>query len=181
MLPLFGFFCHCARKSYSVAPVSNWDGPVTVDEMRTANSERDYSTTDLQSIANQIANDFHLEPNNVINYFARSKWASLSKNLFFRVDFNQVEKYQRAVYLGGTVVKITKSNGVYTVNCRQANVRGIAQPDFYRSFGMRRNSAVPNIRIAVRPTDRISGEDITRIYNTLYSKIEGQLNAYKAI
>ena len=158
---------------------------LTVEKMTRANLERDYSTTNLESIAWQVANDFHLEQPNVVNYFQRSKWAQLAKNLFFRVDFNQVDGHEKAVYLGGTVIKITKSNGVYTVNCRQATVRGtvryavyIPRRSFNAPFG---EKAVPNIRRTVTPSYLLSGEEITQIYNTLYSQIEGQLNAYKAI
>ena len=86
--------------------------------------ERDYGTSDLNSLIDQICNEFHLEWNYVSNYFGRTKFASLSKTNLFRIDMNQAEGPNKAAYLAGTVFKITKANGWYTVNVRQASVKG---------------------------------------------------------
>ncbi|EAY10292.1 hypothetical protein TVAG_491490 [Trichomonas vaginalis G3] len=86
--------------------------------------ERDYGTSDLNSLIDQICNEFHLEWSLVSNYFSRVKYASLSKTIMFRLDMDQADGDNRAGYLAGTVFKVTKMNGWYTVNVRQASVKG---------------------------------------------------------
>lgn len=62
---------------------------LTVEKMNTANLERDDTTTDLNSLAWQVANDFHLEISNVTNHFRLAKYSRIPcKGLLFRIDFN---------------------------------------------------------------------------------------------
>ncbi|EAY16441.1 hypothetical protein TVAG_004720 [Trichomonas vaginalis G3] len=161
-----------------------WEGRIGFLYDKIDNIERDYSTTDLLSLVDQISNDFHLERDRVEAYLGRSRHASYAKQLFNRIDFNLRSNYRRAVYLGGTVIKITKTNGVYTVICRQVSINAILCPgNWLNSFNINSEYevSVPNIFLGIAWNDPLSAAQITQIYYDLNRKIEAKLNAYKAI
>ena len=56
-----------------------WGCRVTYLDEKIDNIERDYSTTDLLSLVDQISNDFHLERDRVEAYLRRSRYASFVK------------------------------------------------------------------------------------------------------
>ncbi|EAY04643.1 hypothetical protein TVAG_227600 [Trichomonas vaginalis G3] len=153
--------------------------PVTFFRKNIANLERDYSTTDLNSIVDQISNEFDLERDRLQNYFSRSKWASFSKQLFNKIDFNLNQNGFKVISLGGTVMKITKSNGLYTVNCRKVGVTTmLIRADFQRVMQL---NYVPIEFCCAGANLVLSGQEITQIYNKLNDDIQGTLNAYKSI
>lgn len=176
MMIIFGFLTFANSRTLDIFRESNTVGPIDVVGAKTSNLERDYSTQNLESIVDQIANEFDIERDRVQNYFQRSKWASLSKQLFNKIDFNLATLNKRRVALSGTVIKITKANGIFSVNCRKAKVeshllvkyRYVEKPYDSRYY-------------LVNAGEPFSGEIIQNIYNDLNSRIEGQLNAYKAI
>ncbi|EAX98958.1 hypothetical protein TVAG_321180 [Trichomonas vaginalis G3] len=141
--------------------------------------ERDYSTTDLNSIVDQISNEFELERDRVQNHFTRSKWASYSKQLFSRINFDLNNNGFRVVSLGGTVMKITKNNGVYNVNCRKASISTML---LHKAFRMRMiaDGKTPEDYI-VKTFQALPGQLISDIYNKLNSEIEVAINTYKSI
>lgn len=154
-------------------------GRISIFNHKRDNLEKDYSTTDLNSIVDQISNDFHLENERVAFYFGRTKHAKLSKQVFYRIDFNQRDRMARSVYLAGTVFKVTKENGVYNIKCRQARITGSLQA----IFSARKGDLIPNDepRWVISAYQQLTGEQITQVYNLMYKQIEGQLNAYKSI
>ncbi|EAX95756.1 hypothetical protein TVAG_105150 [Trichomonas vaginalis G3] len=85
----------------------------------------------------------------------------------------------RHVALSATVFKVTKVNGIYTINCRFVGADGLLQPAKFARPG----DLVPNTdaRIIIPDYHPLTGEQITQVYNMLYKHIEGRLNAYKAI
>ncbi|EAY22407.1 hypothetical protein TVAG_378860 [Trichomonas vaginalis G3] len=148
-------------------------------DLKMQKTERDYSTTDLNSLVDQIANEFNLDRNRVQDYFNRCRWSSLAKQLFNKIDFDQEAVGKRVVCLGGTVIKITKADGVFYVNCRKAYVSSklihIAYMAWSNKLGLPLSYFVAE---ASRP---LSASTITEIYNALSLKIEGDLNVYKNI
>ncbi|EAX82781.1 hypothetical protein TVAG_253390 [Trichomonas vaginalis G3] len=152
--------------------------PVSVFNVDTGTLEKDYTTTDLYSIVDQISLDFNIEKDRIVNYFSRTKYASLSKQVFYRIDFG-LQQIARGVGLSATVMKVVKANGIYTVNCRYVGVEGLLQPAKFARPG----DLVPNTdaRIIVPDYQPLTSEQIIQVYNMLYKKIEDQFNAYKAI
>ncbi|EAY06453.1 hypothetical protein TVAG_149390 [Trichomonas vaginalis G3] len=139
--------------------------------------ERDYSTSDLNSLVDQIANEFNLERNRVQDYFNRAKWSSLSKQLFNRIDMNQPINGYRAASLGGTIIKITKVNGVYYINCRKAFVSAKLQHSYWQVY----LGQMQFIQAPIETWQALPPCALNYIYYELNSKIEGFLNVYKNI
>ncbi|EAX86707.1 hypothetical protein TVAG_524400 [Trichomonas vaginalis G3] len=154
--------------------------PVRVIRFNPTNLERDYKTRNLESLIQQIANEFHLDVQKVAMFFRLNKWSLYSKKLFNRIDFGQVQdKDQRSAYLGGTIIKITKSNGEYTVNCRQAAVSALIQATrtqhrYRRLLGHSRRHHDVEWRA-------LTASEIQQVYNECNNQIVGRLNAYKNI
>ncbi|EAX98957.1 hypothetical protein TVAG_321190 [Trichomonas vaginalis G3] len=159
--------------------VTGGNTPFILHDRRVGNLERDYSTTDLNSIVDQVSNEFGLERDRVQNYFSRSKWASYAKQLFNRLDFSFDTNGYKVITLGGTVIKITKSNGVYNVNCRKADVTSkLLRADCQlrmQHLDWRFEYCLARVNVP------LNGQEIAQVYEKLNHEIEGTLNAYKNI
>ncbi|EAX98960.1 hypothetical protein TVAG_321200 [Trichomonas vaginalis G3] len=172
---------HAKKVGKHLNPIAstNDDFPYIFWHKDTRKIERDYSTTDLNSIVDQISNEFELERDRVQNNFSRSKWASYSKQLFNRINFDLDNDGFRVVSLGGTVMKITKNNGVYNVNCRKASIYTMLLQKKYR-IRMFIEHSTPEDYI-IKTFQPIPGQLISDIYNKLNSEIEVAINTYKSI
>lgn len=164
-------------------PIPNEDSSYSYDavpfQISVAKLEKDYSTNDINSIVDQIANEFEIERNKLQNFFNLCKWSSTSKQLFNKIDFNQIFDRYRAAKLSGTVIKVTNNHGSYIVNCRQARAQSIL---------MHKPTATPYSFGGMGPEPffitkwrLITTRSITFIYNELNSKIEPFINIYKHI
>ncbi|EAY22952.1 hypothetical protein TVAG_076990 [Trichomonas vaginalis G3] len=113
-------------------------------------------------------------------FFKLSKWSKSAKQLFNRNDFGKVQnKDQRSVYLGGTVIKITKSNGQYTVNCRQAAVRALVQAT--RTRHKYRTNWGRTHKTHIQKWRALTAGEIQKIYKECNKQIAGRIKAYKRI
>lgn len=167
--------------------------PITKTELELAevnpgNLERDYTTSNLESIVDQVVNDFNLERDKVSNYFRCSKYASLAKQLFNRIDFDLQSNGNKLVSLSGTVMKIIKNGNEYRVVCRKAGISAQVERIAYKlspkTQQWERYDVLPffkYIHFMIKSWEPLTGDQITSIYNQLNSMIAGTLNAYKAI
>lgn len=183
---LFIYLINQANSYERLKGIPNDDVPYRPINVQVNTLEKDYSTKDLIAIADQVASDFKLEGVRVHNYFRLVKFASLSRQLFNRVDFNYEDKGYRVVTVAGTVIKITKANDVYTVKCRKVYVNSnvidssyIAGAYEYTSDFLGYLSQGSHMQFMTKPWSPLPASSIAFIYNELYKRIEGPLNWYK--
>ncbi|EAY19984.1 hypothetical protein TVAG_402390 [Trichomonas vaginalis G3] len=151
-------------------PEENTAIPLMPANVKKVNNEKDYSTNNLESIADEVASTFQIDADKVRLFFRLNKWSKSSKQLFNVIQFDRLNM-ARTVSYAGTVVKITKDFDGFHVQCRRVGISAILAP------------VVPAL---IRPHPEmeaflLNSDQVTNIYNNLVSQIQGDLNAYKNI
>lgn len=105
MLLFFDLFCLA----------TSWDVLGLPWEDKLGQMERDYTTTDLQSIVDDVANQFHIERDRIDSFFRSCKYHSSVMQIFHRFDMKVNNDNIRTLYYGATVMKIRKFGNTYRV------------------------------------------------------------------
>lgn len=143
---------------FLLCQVNSFEIPPEYNKLEFAKNKKDYDVTDLSSLVDTVANEFHLERDRVEFFFGRCKWASSSKQLFSRMDMTQTDINTKFTYLGGTVIRVIKVGSIYVVRVRQIT----ATTKYFSRLWV-----------------HLTGTQITNIFNWMYSSISNVIDYYK--
>lgn len=146
--------------------------------MSTNTKSGDWSTSDLNSLVYEISTKFSIDPSSLSNYFKTARFANRARRAFTTFGFEGKDYADRITSLRITILKVTKSNGIYSITGRQASI-------------LARAKAFPNgthlmcLDLTHHATDisRVKwiSADIKLFYDKLESLISDQLNSFLQI
>lgn len=142
----------------------------------------DWTVGNLHELVNSISQKYSIEASSLTNFFNVAKYSSKTGREFHRFSMDMPKFDQRSSLLQTTIIKITRSNGQYTVSARQAYAKGIfqfainpfvwANPHFSRS---------ESVTIYQGEFKQFSAQVLDKIYSYSENTIRGAVEQFKNI
>lgn len=128
----------------------------------------DWTTNDLNSIVNEVSSKFSIDASSLANYFKVVRYSNNAKRAFSTFGFVTNSLAYRDTFLSTTIIKVSRNNGVFTVNGRQASTKGEAGIQYFDE-------------ICFDSKQYFDLKTINAYYSTMESIISDEIESFKQI
>ncbi|EAY00039.1 hypothetical protein TVAG_345870 [Trichomonas vaginalis G3] len=162
------------------ASESMYADPIRITKITKNLNQKRYTTTNLESLTQQVARDFNLDPNNVAQFFKRSKFSRTAKTLLNKLRFDKLASIvDRTAQLNTAVIKTTKNGNTFTVNVAGGvSAASIVANNVFKKttthWGRSRTSTSRNWRA-------LTASEIQFIFSKVQAEIQNDMNRFKNI
>lgn len=173
---------HTVSKAIYDRKDSMWAEPIKITKLEKQLGNKQYSTTNLDTLVNQIASEFKIDAAKLRNFFHRARFTRTTKSLFNILNFDKLGTVKdRVASLGTCVVKVTKDGNTYNVDVREA----VSQATIYANNAMKtvrkRWGGLSRSSHTSRSWRPLTANEITQIFNEVNNNIRNEVNQNKKI